>query len=273
MSDARKLGLAMFAACLWAASAAVVWADAGDIGAQGREIMNKREKAVIGVKLTMKMRMAAEGKQYQEEESTREIRGTVVDPSGLVVCALSQADPTQMFAGFTGGQEGSNWQVDITAVKLRLADGKEIPAKIVLRDKDLDLAFVRPTEKLTEPLAAVDLADSSPVNVLDEVVVLERLGEVANRAAAATFDRIAAIIQKPRLLYVPGPMGQMSSLGCPVFTLDGKVVGVLVVRALSAAGGEVSDEDMGMMAVILPAADALEVAKQAPAAGAGEGGK
>jgi hypothetical protein len=262
-----KLVLAMLVACLWAASAAVLWADGGDVGAQGREVMKKWEKAVIGVKLTMKMRMAEEGRQYQEEESTREIRGTVIDPSGLVVCALSQADPTQMFAGFMEGQGGSKWQVDITAVKLRLADGKEIPAKIVLRDKDLDVAFVRPTEKQAAPLTAVDLAGSSPVSVLDEVVVLERLGEVANRAPAVTLDRIAAIMEKPRLLYVPGPLGQMSSLGCPVFTPDGKVVGVLVARVLSAAGGAVSDEDMGMMAVILPAADALEVAKQAPAAG------
>jgi hypothetical protein len=257
--------LAILAACLWAVGITAMRAEAQDVGARGREILDKWEKAVVGVRLTIKMRMSEEGKQFQEEESTREIRGTVVDPSGLAVCALSQADPTQMFSGMMGEQEGYRWETETTAVKLRMADGKEIAAKIVLRDKDLDLAFVRPTEKQAAPLVAVDLAEATKVSVLDEVVVLLRLGEVANRVPAAALDRIAAVIQKPRLLYAPGPIGQMSSLGCPVFTPEGKAVGLLVARMLPGAGAA-SDEDMGMMAVIMPAADVLEVAKQAPPA-------
>jgi len=239
----------------------------GDVAARGREVMSRWEKAVVGVKLTTKMRMAHEGRQYHEEESTQEIRATVVDPSGLAICALSEADPTQMYASFMEEEAGDKWDVEITSVKLRLADGKEIPAKIVLRDKDLDVAVVRPTEKPATPLAAVDLADAAKASVLEQVVVLGRLGEVANRAPIATLDRIAGIMERPRLFYVPGPDGQSISLGCPVFTLDGKVVGVLVARMLTSPGGPVSDEDMDMLTVILPAADALEVAKQAPAAG------
>src|SRR2546422_4160959 len=39
----------------------------------------------------------------------------------------------------------------------RSDDGTEIPAEIVLRDRDLDLAFIRPKTKPANPMPAVDL--------------------------------------------------------------------------------------------------------------------
>ncbi len=38
-----------------------------------------------------------------------------------------------------------------------LADGTEVPAKVILRDKDLDMAFVRPIEKPETPFAFVNI--------------------------------------------------------------------------------------------------------------------
>jgi len=258
-----RLALAM-ATCVWLGLCAG-GLRADDAAARGREILGKWEKSVITLRLTMKMRMSAEGRQMQEEESTQEIRATMIDPSGLVVCSLSEADPSQMFAAYMSEEEGYKWEVDITAVKIRLADGKEIPAKIVLRDKDLDLAFVRPTEKQAQAFTAISLSDAGKAEVLDDVVILNRLGEVVNRVASAVLDQIAAIAQKPRMLYVPGPNGQSNALGCPVFALDGKLVGILVNRVVSGGAASMS-EDSGMLTVILPTADVLEVANQAPQA-------
>jgi len=264
-SRAAKVWLALVMMCLMGSLLAVE-VSASETAARGREVVSKWEKAVITVKLTVKIRTSAEGRQFQEEEDTQEIRGTVIDPSGLTVCSLCEADPAQMFASWMEQSEDYKWEVEITGVKMRLADGKEIPAKVVLRDKDLDLAFVRPTEKPAEPLAAVDLNDSGKVEVLDEVLVIGRLGEAANRVASAVLDQIAGIMQKPRMLYVPGPNGVSSDAGCPVFTLDGKVVGVLLNRVVPAQGGRMMGDDSGWMVVILPAADVAEVAKQAPGA-------
>jgi len=265
-SGTTKVWLAVTAVCLWG-GLLVGGACAGETAARGREVVSKWEKAVITVRLTMKMRMSAEGRQVQEEEQTQEIRATVVDPSGLAVCSLAEADPAQMFASMMESEEGGyKYEVDITAVKMRPADGKEIAAKVVLRDKDLDLAFIRPTEKLAQPLAAVDLSDASKVEMLDDVLVIGRLGEAANRVASATLDQIQAVMQKPRLLYVPGFNGMSSDMGCPVFTLDGKIVGILLNRIVSAGGSNMMEDDSGWMIVVLPAADVLEVAKQAPEA-------
>jgi len=146
---ARELAVAALALCVWGGWCAPGVCAEGT-AARGREVLSKWGKAVVSVRLTMKMRMSAKGRQVEEEEGTQEIRATVIDPSGLAVCSLSEADPTQMFKAWGGEAEGYSWEVDITAVKLRLADGKEISGKIVLRDKDLDLAFIRPTEKQAE---------------------------------------------------------------------------------------------------------------------------
>ena len=240
---------------------------AGLAGAQttaerGREIVTKFSNAVITVRLAAKLRMAIEGREMQEEESTSEITATVIDPSGLTVCALSEADPTAAIAAMAADEEGYKFEVDITDVKLRLADGKELPAKIVLRDKDLDLAFLRPDPAPEQPLAAVDLSASAKSDLLEEVVILDRMAEVANRVPAAVLDQISGVIQKPRLMYVPGPNGQASSLGAPVFTPDGKVIGILVNRFPPPG---VAREERGPLTVLLPAEDVLEVAKQVPA--------
>jgi len=229
---------------------------------KGRVIVGKFSNAVISVRVVAKVRMAMEGRQMGEQENTSEITATVIDPSGLAVCALSEADPTQAIAAMTADEEGYKFEMDITDIKMRLADGKELPAKIVLRDKDLDLAFLRPDPAPAQPLTAVDLTASAKSDVLEEMVVLQRLGEVANRVPGAVLDQVEAVIQKPRLMYVPGMNGQSCELGAPVFTLDGKVIGILVYRFPATAGG--GREDSNPLTVLLPAEDVLEGAKQAP---------
>ena len=70
-------------------------------------------------------------------------------------------------------------------LRYRLADGKEVPVRVVLRDKDLDLAFLRPVDKPATPLAAIDSAPARP-QPIDAVVVLQRLPETGVVAANGT---------------------------------------------------------------------------------------
>ena len=48
---------------------------------------------------------------------------------------------------------------------------KELPATIVLRDQDLDLAFIRPTAKPAAALVAINLADAETPSILEDLVV------------------------------------------------------------------------------------------------------
>ena len=71
---------------------------------------------------------------------------------------------------------------ELSDVKIVLDDGTEVPAEVVLRDKDNDLAFIRPKTKPAAPMAALDLANSGKADILDQVISLTRLGSAAGRA-------------------------------------------------------------------------------------------
>ena len=259
----RSLALPLGLAALMLLVGAPLAAD--DAGASARAIADKHGAAVVPVQVVVKMRVAYEGEEVDEDESSNELTATVIDPSGLALCALSEVDPTHMIELWQ--EEDPNYKIDaqVTDLKFVFPDGKEVPAKIVLRDRDLDLAFIRPTTPPDEPFAAVDLAQAAQPQVMDEIVVLGRLGDVANRETWLALDRITAIITKPRTLYIAGLDVWVAGLGVPAFTLDGKAVGITVMRAISAAGS-VGGSGNSSVPVIMPAAGILEVAQQAPPA-------
>src|ERR1039458_1038254 len=174
---------------------------ADELAVKGRDIFNKNQQAVVTVQEVLKMTYSGAARS---SENGQEFTGTVVVPSGLTVLALSAADPSEMYQRMMADQ-GSQYKLDVevTDLKILLADGTELPAEIVLRDKDLDLAFIRPKSKLASPMAAVDFSKAAPVQLLDEVITLNRLNSAAGRAYAASVERITAVVVKPRTFYLP----------------------------------------------------------------------
>jgi hypothetical protein len=237
---------------------------ADELAVKGRDIFNKNQQAVVTVQVVLKMSYSGTAKA---NETRQEITGTVVDPSGLTVLALSAADPSEMYQRMMA-EQGSQYKLEaeVTDLKILLADGTELPAEIVLRDKDLDLAFIRPKSKPASPMAAIDFGKSAPAQLLDEVITLNRLNSAAGRAYAASVERISAVVQKPRTFYIPDSTMTSTTLGSPAFSLDGKIVGLVVMRAVNAKGGGGRNYRENMTSIILPAEDILKGAKQAPEA-------
>ena len=254
----------------WLALCSVSRAD--DLAVKGREILQKNQPVVVTVQMVVKAKMSMAGVGVPDNESTKELTGTVVDPSGLTVISLSTLDPGGMMQAMfaTTGEEGAKFKMDteLSDIKILLDDGTDTPAEVVLRDQDLDLAFIRPKTKPASPMLAVDLTKPGQALVLDQVIALNRLGAAASRAYAASVERITAIAQKPRLSYIPDSTMTATSMGCPAFTLDGNFLGVFVTRTLKPQGG---GGMMGMLnfpqgnftSIILPAKDLLEATRQA----------
>ena len=241
---------------------------------KGRKVFKANQGSVVTIQIVIKSKMSFGGLGGQDNESKQDVTGTVIEPNGLTVLSLSSTDPGGMFqtimAGMSDQAEGKfKMDTELNDIKMLLDDGSEVPCAIVLRDKDLDLAFIRPKAELTTPLPALDLTKSAKADILDQVVALNRLGKAANRAYAASFERIAATVQKPRLFYVPDSSMSKTSLGSPAFNLDGQVIGVFVMRATKPSGGMMGMLSGGapdfMTSVIVPAEDVLKAAKQAPA--------
>jgi S1-C subfamily serine protease len=226
-----------------------------DDAADGRAIAAKSGNAVVKIQLVMKIGFSSEGRSEGSKEVKMEATGTVIDPSGLLVTSLSQTNPADMFSSL---MEGGSITSEVTDLKIRLVDGTEIPGKVVLRDKDLDLAFIRPSEKPSAPMQALDLKDSSSAEMLDQVLILNRLGKASNRALSASLDRIQSVVEKPRKVYAATLSGGRPEVGSPVFAMNGKVIGLLLLKMSPSSTND------KVMAVIVPSGDILEVAAQAP---------
>jgi hypothetical protein len=248
-----KQTLILLASILFAAALPGA-ARADELATKGRDLAAKFQRTVVTVQVVLKMPSSG----GRSGEYKQELTGTVVNPDGLTVLALSAADPTELRRRMSSDYKT---EAEVSDVKVLLDDGTEVPAEIVLRDRDQDLAFLRPKTKPAAPLAAVDLAKSGTARMLDEVIALNRMNKAASRAYSASIERISAVVQKPRTFYVPDNSMSTTSLGSPAFLPDGSLLGIFVMRAISSGGGS---ERLNYIGIILPAEEILKAAKQAP---------
>lgn len=243
---------------------------AGELEDQGRAIVDKNQKAVVTVQMVIKQKFSMAGMGTQDNESKSETTGFIVDPSGLTVVSLTETDPSALMQDMMENmpnEDGFKVESQVSDIKLLLDDGTEMPARVVLRDKDLDLAFIRPEQAPAQPLTAIDLAQSADPVIMDPVLALNRLGKVAGRTLAVSLERISAVIRKPRTLFIPGNDPTHSGLGSPVFAMDGRIIGMLAMRRIKSeggGGGMFGGMQDNMMGVVVPARDILDGAQQAP---------
>ena len=236
------------------------------LSAAAKKIFTDQQDSVVWLSAVAKVSFSADGGKelpynLPDQENKVEALGTIIDPSGLVVAALSQVDPARNVTGRDFRIGGNIVKLEAVATlkefKVVMPDGTEIPAEIVMKDADLDLAFVRIKTSSKEAkgvtFKALDLKDSAPGGVMDEVVTLGRLDEVMNRVPTVMRSQVLAATKKPREFLRAGG----ATPGCPTFLTNGKLLGVAVTRTI---------KNKSTHTVVIPAADVLEIADQAKAA-------
>ncbi|MBL7645917.1 MAG: trypsin-like peptidase domain-containing protein [Candidatus Hydrogenedentes bacterium] len=237
---------------------------ADDLAEAMRGAVAKNDAAVVTVKVALKETYSYDGGS-DVNEYTQDITATVISPEGLMVTSLMVVDPSVLMEEYANSEEGFDSKTEITSLKVRRGEAEE-DAEIVLRDRDLDLAFLRPVKKPAEPRPFTDLAAGAQAKAFDPVIVMNRLGKVANRVSTAQLLRIDAVLDKPRMTYF---VGEYAGHGAPVFVVTGECLGINVTKMLktnSQNGMGVADEyESNMASVVISGADVLEVAKQVPA--------
>ncbi|MFH1421140.1 MAG: serine protease [Planctomycetota bacterium] len=238
-----------------------------------KETMEKYKDVIVQVVLIVKTKVVYQGREIPgglgKSEDEIEVNGTVVDPSGLTVISNFATDSSsflnEQLAGLSGNEEDAphiKTEQTVTSVKIVTADGKEYPAKLVLRDKDLDLAFVRPEEKGLN-LPCLILAQAPEPKILDEVIAISRLDRSCNRQPSVAIGRIASIVEKPQIRYMLAAAG--GDLGCPVFDASGNVLGISLMRSEINIKSLLSLRAGALLPMILPCKDIAKAMKQVPA--------
>ncbi len=254
---------ACFAALLLVAPSSAPAAESGKSPAKA--VFEKYQNAVIWVSGVARVSMSAtggkEGLNIPDRDEKFENLATIIGTNGLTITSLSGIEPTRELNGREVKVGGSTVRLEASAVmkevKLILADGTEIPGEVVLKDADLDLAFIRPKPGSKElkdvTFDSVNLAHAATIGITDEAVTVSRMDEVLNRQPSVIKGQVTGITRKPReFIRVSGVVP-----GCPTFDNSGMVVGIGVNRSLRGKGSH---------NVLIPSADIAELAEQARAA-------
>ena len=180
--------------------------------------------------------------------------GTIIAEDGLTVLSLSRVDPTATLLSRIRTPGGSV-NVNYTEVLLLMQDGTEVPAKLLLKDTDLDLAYVLPIkekgekhEKRTFSHVPRSSKTKDPLP-LDEVVSLGKLGRNLYRQSTLRKGWVNAVIEKPRKYFVI----ENTAPGTPVFDREANWLGIVVYKM---------DRGRPSSIVTLPADDIDEIAEQ-----------
>ena len=248
----------MMAAGLLGALTTVVVTAAPDLESTARATAEQSGKAVVTIRLVLKLKSGG-----QEHEQKMEAPGVVIDPAGLTLASASSIDPSGAFRRMVDAQrQRVSIESEVKEPVILLEDGTELEAAVVLKDTDLDLAFIRPRDPGLK-LAAVNLKPrSGTVPLLTRIYVLGRLSKLANRALSVATGEVRAYVRGPAPYYVTD--GESSSfVGSLAYTADGAPLGLFVKRfatTIDTSSGRGSDS---VMTVLRPVDKLLELADQA----------
>ena len=236
---------------------------AADPAAAGQALVKRYADVIVGVELVVTVKLRMGDREVPPREQRIEVNGTVISPQGLTVTSLADVDPQVMFEAARAAQPGGRVPelvgADFKEVKLRLADGTEGPARFVLKDVDLDLAFIAPEASAEmKTFAYVDLGNEAEGAVLGSYYYVARAPKTLQRVPLIRATSVAGIVERPRRLFL---MTELTP-GTPVFDTGGKVLGLTLQNF---ANGRRTGY------VVLPAADIAEMAKQASSAQSASG--
>tara|TARA_R110000850_G_scaffold258835_3_gene385567 strand:- start:173 stop:967 length:795 start_codon:yes stop_codon:yes gene_type:complete len=199
--------------------------------------LNKSSLVVVTVKSTLDAKTS--GSPLPATDQQRRTLGVTIGEDGLIVVSNTAIDASV-------GLEGQRAKLDeeevtiqsaqstFTEVEISYGDTTLLHGKVVRQDVDADTAFIMPdkseVKSLNKKFEFVDFSQfAATAQVADQVIGLSRASSVYGYMPTLVMGRITGVFKGDRTFFV-AEAG--TAQGIPVFTLDGKPVGVTVVRVI-----------------------------------------
>jgi len=222
----------------------------------GRLLLRRYADAIVTVKGSVIFRATMDDRALPAQENKIDVSGTVVTPTGLTVTSLSLVDPKTLFdnlrAKIPSGQDLKLIQGDFQNLRLAFGDGTELPAKIVWRDADHDVALLAPTDPLPagRTLTCVNLNEApAAAIVLGTYFQVSRASEAMRRMPVVYPCTVIGIAERPRRMIIVNT----DAVGCPIFDLQGRALGICLRLV-------VKNEFSGV--VVVPSSDLVDIENQ-----------
>lgn len=206
---------------------------------KARAILEKYTGALVVVTATAKLEATTSGVPLPSRDQQRRTLGVTIGDDGLVVVSNSAIDPSI-------GLEGQQAKMDENVVTIKSAkstfseveisygDTTLLHGKVVRQDIEADVAFILPdpaeAKAVSKVFEKVDMGDfAATADAADQVVGLSRASAVYGYMPTLVMGRITGVFKGDRTFFVTDAG---TAQGIPVFALDGKVLGITVVRIL-----------------------------------------
>jgi Trypsin-like peptidase domain len=222
----------------------------------GRLLLRRYADAIVAIKGTVVLRATMDDRALPPQDNKLDVNGTVVTPAGLTVTSLSLVDPKALFenlrAKIPPGQDLKFASGDYRDLRLVLGDGTELPAKIVWKDADHDVALLAPVTPpaANQTLTCVNLNEApAAAIVLGTYFSVSRTNDAMHRTPVVQPCTVVGIAERPRRMLLVNT----DTVGCPVFDLQGRTLGICL-RLM------VKNEYSGV--VVIPSSDIVDIENQ-----------
>lgn len=260
----KKVTRSIAAAALALAMVGAVPICSTPLRADGRDTMKNvvadKGDAVVTLEIVFETKFSSGGQERQSDRKA-EVPGFLIDEKGTALTTLSNVDPGQFYSTLYDKED--SYVTRVKSIKYILGDTTEIPAAIVLRDGDLDIAVLRPLSPPEKPMTFISLSESTKPALLDQAYTLGRMPRIARRTVVGMSGEVQAVVDRPRTFYVPSSELVTARAGVPVFGANGKLIGMVALYIFPGGRKSAGENDEPYMYVIRPADDLVQVAEQA----------
>ncbi|MDF1825927.1 MAG: hypothetical protein P1U68_14880 [Verrucomicrobiales bacterium] len=204
---------------------------------QARQLMENHKGALVVITAKGTLEATTTGDPLPARDQQRRTLGVTIGDDGLIVVSNSAIDASLGLAGQQAKMDEEVVTIQsaktvFTEVEISYGDSTLLSGKVIRQDVEADVAFILPdpaeAKALSKEFQSVDLSQfAATADAADRVVGLSRSSAVYGYMPTLVLGRITGVYKGDRTFFVTDAG---TAQGIPVFTIDGKPLGLTVVR-------------------------------------------